>query len=160
MYKLLILILAIGLTACGSPSSDTGGNAPAATSAPKAKKSDDPMKNKGVGEIKNVKLNDPLDKTMVQRGEAVYQMKCAACHKLTDQRVVGPGWAGVTTKRTPEWIMNMTTNVDIMLEEDPIAQDLLKECLVRMPNQNMSVGDARDVLEFMYKNDGHAVAGE
>ena len=84
-------------------------------------------------------------------------MKCAACHKLTDQRVVGPGWKGLTEKRTPEWIMNMTLNVDVMLEQDPVAQELLKECLVRMPNQNLSMEDARDVLEFMYANDGKAV---
>jgi cytochrome c len=90
---------------------------------------------------------------MVKRGEGIYQMKCAACHKLTDKRVVGPGWDGVTTRRKPEWIMNMTTNVEAMLADDPAARELLKECLVRMPNQNMSVGDARDVLEFMYDND-------
>jgi cytochrome c551/c552 len=82
-------------------------------------------------------------------------MKCAACHKLTDQRVVGPGWKGLTEKRKPEWIMNMTTDVEAMLEEDETARELLKECLVRMPNQNLTVADARDVLEFIYFNDGY-----
>ncbi|MEZ4965773.1 MAG: hypothetical protein R2791_11060 [Saprospiraceae bacterium] len=43
-------------------------------------------------------------------------MKCAACHKLDDMRVVGPGWKDVTKRRKPEWIMNMVTNVDVMLE--------------------------------------------
>jgi hypothetical protein len=50
--------------------------------------------------------------------------------------------------------MNMITNVDIMLERDPEAQKLLELCLTRMPNQNVSIGDARDVLEFMRYNDG------
>jgi hypothetical protein len=72
---------------------------------------------------------------------------------LNDQRVVGPGWENITNIRRPEWIMNMITNVDVMLAEDPTAQKLLEECLVRMPNQGLSVGDARDVLEFMRKND-------
>ena len=49
--------------------------------------------------------------------------------------------------------MNMTYNPDIMLKEDPVAKELLKECLVIMPNQNLSKGDARDVLEFMLDND-------
>jgi len=49
--------------------------------------------------------------------------------------------------------MNMITNVEMMLEEDPTAQKLLEECLTRMPNQNVSIGDARDILEFMYQND-------
>jgi hypothetical protein len=30
---------------------------------------------------------------------------------------------------------------------------MLEECLVRMPNQNLSEADARNILEFMYKND-------
>ena len=108
---------------------------------------------KGIGEIKEVTLTDPLQDPMIASGKAIYEMKCSACHKLTDQRVVGPGWAGVTNKRRPEWIMNMITNVDVMLEEDPEARKLLEECLTRMPNQGVSTGDARDILEFMRKND-------
>lgn len=107
----------------------------------------------GIGEIKKVTLNDPLDPDMVKRGMAIYEMKCAACHKLKGSRVVGPSWAGLTSLRKPEWIMNMITNVEMMLEKDPTAQKLLEECLTRMPNQNVSVGDARDILEFMYQND-------
>jgi cytochrome c len=108
---------------------------------------------KGIGEVKEVPLTDPLNDEMIARGKAIYEMKCSACHKLTDQRVVGPGWAGITNKRRPEWIMNMITNVDMMLAEDPEAQKLLEECLTRMPNQNVSVGDARDLLEYMRQND-------
>ena len=109
---------------------------------------------KGIGEVKNVTMNTPLEQDRVKRGKAIFEMKCSACHKLTDQRVVGPGWAGVTKKRKPEWIMNMITNVDVMLAQDAEAQKLLELCLVRMPNQNVSIGDARDILEFMRQNDG------
>ena len=49
--------------------------------------------------------------------------------------------------------MNMITNVDIMLEQDPEAQKLLEECLVRMPNQNLTKDEARKVLEFQRGND-------
>lgn len=108
---------------------------------------------KGVGEVKNVILTDPLEEAMITKGKAIYEMKCSACHKLNDKRVVGPGFAGVTNKRKPEWIMNMITNVDVMLDEDPTAQALLEECLTRMPNQNVSIGDARDLLEFFRSND-------
>jgi cytochrome c len=108
---------------------------------------------KGIGAIKSVTLNNPLKPDMIAKGQAIYDMKCAACHKLDDQRVVGPGWKGLTGRRKPEWIMNMITNVDVMLEQDAAAQALLEECLTRMPNQNVSVGDARDILEFMYSID-------
>jgi mono/diheme cytochrome c family protein len=109
---------------------------------------------KGIGQVKNVTLHTPLEQDRVGRGQAIYEMKCSACHKLNDQRVVGPGWKDVTKKRKPEWIMNMITNVDMMLDQDPEAQKLLELCLMRMPNQNVSIGDARDILEFMRQNDG------
>lgn len=109
---------------------------------------------KGVGAVKEVTLKTPLEQERVGRGLAIYEMKCQGCHKLDDQRVVGPGWKDVTTRRKPEWIMNMITNVDVMLAEDPEAQKLLELCLMRMPNQNVSVGDARDILEYMRHNDG------
>jgi uncharacterized protein YfaQ (DUF2300 family) len=115
---------------------------------------------KGVGAIDHVKLTEELDENMIQVGESIYDMKCASCHKLSDQRVVGPGFAGVTNRRKPEWIMNMITNTDVMLTEDPAAQKMLEECLTRMPNQNVSVGDARQVLEFFRKNDMEQVGSK
>lgn len=109
---------------------------------------------KGIGPVKTVTLNTPLEQDRIPRGKAIYEMKCQACHRLDDQRVVGPGWKDITERRKPEWIMNMITNVDIMLDEDPEARKLLELCLMRMPNQNVSIGDARDILEFMRQNDG------
>ena len=104
--------------------------------------------------IENVEITNPLNQEWVARGKAAYEMKCLACHKLTDQRLVGPGWTGVTKRRTPVWIMNMITNVEMMLETDEEAQKLLEQCLVRMPNQNVSEPEARELLEFMRANDG------
>lgn len=105
-------------------------------------------------EVKELALTNPLDQTMVAEGQKIYDMKCSSCHKLTEERLVGPGWAGVTKKRKPTWIMNMITNVDMMLSEDAEAQKLLEQCLVRMPNQNISEKEARSVIELMRKNDG------
>jgi mono/diheme cytochrome c family protein len=101
-----------------------------------------------------VTLTKPLNAQWVSAGKSIYDVKCQSCHKLTDERVVGPGWAGVTKRREPHWIMNMITNVDMMLEKDPEAQKLLEQCLVRMPNQNISKDEARQILEFMRQNDG------
>ncbi|WP_449436870.1 c-type cytochrome [Pedobacter steynii] len=81
-------------------------------------------------------------------------MKCISCHKLTEEKLVGPGWAGVTKRHKPEWIMNFMTNTDVMIDKDPKVQAMLEICMVRMPNQNLSDDDARDILEFLRKNDG------
>lgn len=151
MKNLIVALLAVFLVACGGSGEKPQ---PVASVTPDAAKktalSTDP---KGIGEITEVKLNDPLDPDMIKRGQAISDMKCAACHRYTDMRVVGPGWKGVTERRKPEWIMNMITNVEVMLEEDETARKLLEECLTRMPNQNLSIGDARDVVEFMYAID-------
>ena len=102
----------------------------------------------------DVELTTPLNQQWVTSGKGIYELKCQACHKLTDERIVGPGWKGVTQKREPHWIMNMITNVEMMLEKDPEAQKLLEQCLVRMPNQNITKDDSRQILEFMRSNDG------
>jgi len=151
MYGVLFLLV-FGLAACGG-SDKTGNNAAptASTQTPEAKAL---AEGKGIGEVKAVELKTPLETERVGRGKAIYVMKCSACHKLTDQKFVGPGWKDVTKRRKPEWIMNMVTNVDVMLDKDEEAQKLLQLCLTRMPNQNVSIGDARDVLEYMRSNDG------
>lgn len=102
----------------------------------------------------DVVLSTPLEQAKVTAGKATYELKCQSCHRLTEEKLVGPGWKGVTQKRQPVWIMNMITNVEMMLEKDPEAQKLLEQCMVRMPNQNISKDQARELLEFMRSNDG------
>ncbi|MEP7267367.1 MAG: cytochrome c [Saprospiraceae bacterium] len=99
-------------------------------------------------------LSNPLNEEWVKTGTGTYELKCQSCHRLTEEKLVGPGWKGVTRRREPLWIMNMITNVDMMLEKDEEAQKLLEQCLVRMPNQNLTQEDARKVIEFMRHNDG------
>jgi hypothetical protein len=102
----------------------------------------------------DITLNKPLNAQWVSAGKSTYELKCQSCHKLTDERLVGPGWKDVTKRRSPVWVMNMITNVDMMLDSDPEAQKLLEQCLVRMPNQNISKDQSREILEFMRSNDG------
>ncbi len=90
-----------------------------------------------------------IDPALAEKGKITYDVKCQACHSMGDKRIVGPGWKGIMTKRKPEWIMNMIVHTDAMLETDAEAQKMLEECLVRMPNQNLSHDEARQVLEFM-----------
>jgi len=95
-----------------------------------------------------------LDPAMASAGKKIFDVKCNACHKLTNEKLVGPGWAGVTTRYAPEWIMNFMTNTNEMLEKDPKARGQLEICLVRMPSQNLTDAEARQLLEFMRQNDG------
>lgn len=153
MKKLLIMLalfIPVFWFACGSEETpkESESEVPAKKETPSSI-----AEGKGVGEITNVDLGDGINQDMVVRGKPIYDMKCSACHKLDGKRVVGPGFEGVTNRRRPEWVMNMITNVSVMLDEDPTAQALLEECLTRMPNQNVSVSEARDILEFFRNND-------
>lgn len=159
MYKrklsvFVFLSIVYFAVACGSGNNTEGSNAATSetsTETPSASAGD---ATKGLGPHQNVQLTHPLDQQMVAQGKTIYEVKCASCHKLDHERIVGPGWAGVTERRTPEWIMNFITNTEEMLQKDTAAQNMLEVCLVQMPNQNLSEQDARDVLEFMRQNDG------
>src|SRR4029453_13817259 len=102
----------------------------------------------------DITVTNPLNTEWVAGGKNIYELKCQSCHRLTEEKLVGPGWKDVTKRRKPVWIMNMITNVDMMLESDAEAQKLLEQYMVRMPNQNLSKDQARQVLEFMRSNDG------
>ncbi len=155
MFIVLGIATGIVLAACGGgagsgtkdgkdpyePSKNAGGNP---TYDPK----------RGEGKFTKVDVSPNLDAAMAADGEKVYGVKCSSCHKLTEEKLVGPGWLGVTKRMTPEWIMNFATNPDVMIDKDPEAQAQLAICLVRMPNQNLTDDEARHIYEFMRKNDG------
>ena len=146
------LIIAV---ACNSNSDNSGSSDTATTSDNSAGSAagNEGSNPKGIGPHQNVELTHPLDEKMIAAGKNEYDVKCASCHKLSDERLVGPGWKGVTDRRTPEWIMNFVTNTEEMIEKDTAAQNMLEVCLVKMPNQGLSETDARNVLEYMRKND-------
>jgi cytochrome c551/c552 len=153
MKKLLVLsIVALSLAACGGSGSNN--ETVPGTVNPSANENPSYDPNRGEGKFTKVDVSPTLDVAKADAGEKIFSVKCSSCHKLSEEKLVGPGWKAVTTRHTPEWIMNFATNTDAMLNKDPKAQALLEICLVRMPNQNLSDDDARNIYEFMRKNDG------
>ena len=161
MKKLMyVSVLALFLFACNSSSNNDSNNTANDTTTTSTNQAADANANpsydpnRGEGKFTHVDISPNLDKEKAEAGEKIYNVKCSACHKLTDEKLVGPGWKGVTQRQTAAWIMNFVTNTDEMINKDPKAQAMLEICLVRMPNQNLSDDDARNVYEFMRKNDG------
>ena len=109
---------------------------------------------KGEGRFLNVAVSKNPDAAKAMAGENVYTAKCMSCHKLSEEKLVGPGLKGVTLKRHPAWVLNFITNTDAMLSKDPEARKQLEICIVRMPNLNLSDEEATNVYEFMRRNDG------
>lgn len=156
MYKLSILAALLLLMAgCGKSKSSQNTESRASSSSEdnvKSTESYDP--NRGEGKYDTVDLGTGLDVAMAAEGQKISEVKCTSCHKMTDERLVGPGWKGITERRRPEWIMNFITNPDPMIDKDPELQAQLEICLVRMPNQGLTDDEARKILEYMRQNDG------
>lgn len=98
--------------------------------------------------IKNVELADNVDQGMADKGKAIYDKMCTACHKI-DKRFIGPAPTGILDRRAPEWVMNMILNPEEMVRKDPLAKDLLMEFNGSpMANQGLTEEEARSVLEY------------
>ena len=106
------------------------------------------LSNKGVGPIKNLELSETIDQAMVAAGAELFKTKCSACHK-PDKKFIGPAPTGVTKRRSPEWIMNMILDPEGMVQNDPIAKQLLIEYNGSpMANQSLTETEARSILEY------------
>lgn len=101
----------------------------------------------GIGPIKEKLELGPIDPKLVKRGEEIWNQKCIACHKL-DERYVGPAQRDVLKRRTPEFVMNMILNPEEMQKRHPEVRKLLAEYMTPMTNQNITIEDARALLEF------------
>jgi len=142
------MVLALSLASCGGdkPKNESPVGAPV-KEAEVTPEISDPMSNKGIGPISSVTLGE-IDQTLVAQGEAAFKAKCTACHKIS-KKFVGPALKGVTQRRSPEWIMNMTMNPEEMIKKDPIAIQLLAEANgAPMANQNLTEEEARAILEY------------
>ncbi len=147
-------MIALLAAACGGGNSHTTATQTAGSDGASTSGNPSYDPNRGEGKFKSVEIPATLDAAMADGGGKIYAVKCGSCHKTTEEKLVGPGWKGVTARHAAPWIMNFITNTDEMLNKDPKAQAQLEICLVRMPNQNLSDTDARSLLEFMRKNDG------
>lgn len=154
MKKLLVLgITVLFAAACNSGNESSNGTTSEPHVATEAEIAEyDP--HRGEGKFSDIEISPTLDNEMAAKGESIFSVKCGSCHKLSDERLVGPGFKGVSERRTGTWVMNFLTNTDEMIDLDPELQAQLELCMVRMPNQNLSDEDARSIYEFMRKNDG------
>ncbi len=106
------------------------------------------MSNKGVGPITSLELPESIDEAMVTAGAELFKTKCTACHKL-GKKFIGPAPNGIMERRSPEWIMNMILDPEGMVQNDPIAKQLLIDYNGSpMANQSLTEAEARSVLEY------------
>ncbi|RUA17015.1 MAG: cytochrome c [Flavobacteriia bacterium] len=106
------------------------------------------MSTKGVGPVKSVTLAPEVDQALAATGKGIYEQMCMACHRV-GKKFIGPAPNGVLERRTPEWVMNMILNPQEMVQQDPLAKDLLQEFNGSpMSNQGLTEEQARAILEY------------
>lgn len=159
MRKLFILAFSVVVVAaCNNSSNQSSDSETTETESIAEGNTEDLIKeydpHRGEGKFDEIELSDELDEEKVAKGEVIFDAKCSSCHKLSDEMLVGPGFKGVTERRSPVWMMNFLTNTDEMIDLDPELQDQLEICMVRMPDQGLEDDEARAIVEFLRKNDG------
>jgi len=89
----------------------------------------------------------------VDKGQYLFQTRCAACHTIGHGVRVGPDLLGVTNVRPRDWLTRFIQKPDVVLEDkDPIATALFKEYKgVQMPNLRLGPGDVDTLVTFLEK---------
>lgn len=108
----------------------------------------------GIGPVKEVTIDPQINQELVAKGKSIFDVKCVTCHKF-DEKLVGPPLKDVTKRRKPEWIMNQILNPEQMIKENMIAKTMAMSGQYPTPMtfQNVTVDDARAILEYFRNND-------
>jgi protein SCO1 len=84
-------------------------------------------------------------------GQALFVKTCGACHTVGKGRRVGPDLAGITTRRTRDWIASYIMEPEkVRAKGDAAAMSLVAQYpSVRMPNLGLSEFDSSDVIAYI-----------
>ena len=47
----------------------------------------------------DITVTNPLNAEWVTVGKNIYELKCQSCHRLTEEKLVGPGWKKCNAKK-------------------------------------------------------------
>jgi cytochrome c551/c552 len=138
------IVLALALTGCGgSPRGDAAKGA--ADGRPGSKYDAGPRA--GATEA---------DDELAEKGKSLFSTKgCTACH-AQGRRLTGPDLAGVSMRRTQAWLEHQILDPAKMVQEDPIARELMATHALQMPNQGLTPDEAKSVIEFFKHYDQEA----
>jgi len=95
-------------------------------------------------------------------GDELWASKqCKNCHNMTEKKKVGPGLAGVTKKRSDEWLAKWLQSPQAVWEENgPEVKDLRammkKESAPKtaMKTPAISADEAKTIIEYLKANGG------
>jgi mono/diheme cytochrome c family protein len=88
----------------------------------------------------------------VAKGESLFKNNCAQCHAVTDERVVGPGLKGSTSRNDMQWLIKWVRNSQAMIAAgDPygvkIYNEYSKAQMTSFPN--LSEDDIKGIFAYV-----------
>ena len=102
----------------------------------------------GYGPVKKELVIDLINDELASNGKEIFNKTCNRCHRL-DERFTGPPLRGVTAYRSPAFIMNMILNPEENIRRHEGVRALQKQYYTVMTNQDLSIDEARAVLEYL-----------
>jgi nitrite reductase (NO-forming) len=84
-------------------------------------------------------------------GKLAFESKCLACHSVGQGKKLGPDVAGVTKRRSDDWLARWLKSPEKMLQTDADAKAMLKEYNnLPMPNQSLSDAEIRQYIKYFH----------
>lgn len=156
----LALALIAALAGCGGSGKPNAGADQAATNTPSAAApSAGAMPDKSpLDEGPRAADQGPPNAAAAAQGEKLFTTKgCSACHAF-GRRLTCPDLAGVTHRRTAQWMQNQILHPDVMTKSDPISHALFAQFALQMPNQHLTEDEAKAVIEYFKTRDAAGAA--
>jgi mono/diheme cytochrome c family protein len=101
-----------------------------------------------------------VDAAAAKRGQSLFQNRgCIGCHSIGKGKRSGPDLAGVTQRRSLEWLRRWIQNPTPMFDTDSTAKALLAEFNnTRMPNLRLKDDEVDALLQYIQQESDKAGA--
>lgn len=101
--------------------------------------------------------------SIAQNGEEIFKTNCAVCHKTTADKFVGPGMAGITDKRSTDWLKSwIRDSQGLIASGDADAKAIFDEYsgAAMPPFPALSDAEMDALIGYMATLEGGAADGE
>ena len=101
-----------------------------------------------------------VDAAAAKRGQSLFQNRgCTGCHTIGKGKRAGPDLAGVTQRRSLDWLRRWLANPTPMFDSDSTAKALLAEFNnTKMPNLRLKPDEVDALLQYIQQESDKAAA--
>ncbi len=85
-------------------------------------------------------------------GKTIFENRCKACHRVSNDKLVGPGLAHVNQRRDKEWLIKFVRNSQKLINSgDEMAKKLFNEYnqTIMPANKDLSDKEINNVLSYI-----------